>query len=70
MQHDPDHAEKEGDKTLTGGMSSLDFNFLSDFENGTDTLEATIGQADEGTSTLEPPSVYMETTRSLPESNV
>ena len=38
MQHDPDQAEKEDDKAWTGGMSSLDFNFLSVFENGTDTL--------------------------------
>ena len=37
MQQDPDQAEKEDDKAPTGGMSSLDFNFLSDFENGTDT---------------------------------
>ena len=35
MQQDPDQAEKEDDKASTGGMSSLDFNFLSDFENGT-----------------------------------
>ena len=42
-QQDPDQAEKEDDKASTGGMSSLDFNFLSVFENGTDTLEATTG---------------------------
>ena len=29
MQQDPDQAEKEDDKASTGGMSSLDFNFLS-----------------------------------------
>ena len=46
MQQDPDQAEKEDDKASTGGMSSLDFNFLSDFENGTDTLEATTEPAD------------------------
>ena len=46
MQQDPDQAEKEGDKASTGGISSLDFNFLSDFENGTDTLEATTEPAD------------------------
>ena len=47
MQQDPDQAEKEDDKALTGGMSSLDFNFLSDFEKGTDTLEATTEPAGE-----------------------
>ena len=50
-------------------MSSLDFNFLSDVENGTDTLEATIEPADEGTSTLEPPPALMGTNRNLPESS-
>ena len=50
-------------------MSSLDFNFLSDFENGTDTLEATTEPADEGTSTLEPPSAFMEMNRNLLESS-
>ena len=69
MQQDPDQAEKEDDKASTGGMSSLDFNFLSDFKNGTDTLEATTEPADEGTSTLEPPSAFMEMNRSLPESS-
>ena len=44
MHQDPDQAEKEDDKASTGGMSSLDFNFLSDFENGRDTLEATTEQ--------------------------
>ena len=33
LQHYPDQAEKEDDKASTGGMSSLDFNFLNDFEN-------------------------------------
>ena len=47
-------------------MSSLDFHFLSDFENGADALETT-EPADEGTSTLEPPSVFMEMNRHLPE---
>ena len=50
MQQDPDQAEKEDDKASTGGMSSLDFSFLSNFENGTDTLEATTEAADEGIS--------------------
>ena len=37
MQQDTDQVEKEDDKASNCGMSSLDFNFLSDFENGTDT---------------------------------
>ena len=54
MQEDPDQAEKEDDKASTGGISSLDFNFFSDFENNADALETT-EPANEGTSTLEPP---------------
>ena len=69
MQEDPDQAVKEDDKVSTGGMSSLDFNFLNDFENGTDTLEATTEPADEGTSTLEPPSAFMGANRNCPESS-
>ena len=69
MQQDPDQAGKEDDKASTGGVSSLDFEiFLSDFENGMDALEATTEPADEGTSTLEPPSAFMGTNRKLPES--
>ena len=60
MLQDPNQAEKKDDKASTGGMSSLDFNFLGDFENGTDTLEGTTEPAEEGTSTLEPPSAFME----------
>ena len=67
MQQYPDQAEKEDDKASTGGLSRLDFNFLSDFENGADALETT-ESADEGTSTLEPPSAFTETNRNLPES--
>ena len=68
MQQDPDQAEKEDDKASTGGISSIDFNFLRDFESGADALEATTEPADEGTSTLEPTSAFMETSRNLPES--
>ena len=46
---------------------ALDFNFLSDFENGPDALETT-EPADESTSTLEPASAFIEKSRSLPES--
>ena len=67
MREDPDQIEKVDDKALTGGVSSLAFNFLSDFENNADTLEAT-EPANEGTSTLEPPSAFVERDRSLPES--
>ena len=68
MKQDTDQADKEDDKASTGGVSSLDFNFLSDFENIVDTLEAT-EPANEGTSTLEPPSDSMEMKRNLPESS-
>ena len=67
MQQEPDQAEKEDDKTSTGGVSSQDFNFFSDFESGADALETT-EPADEGTSTLEPPSAFIETSRNLVES--
>ena len=69
MQQDPDQAEKEDDKASTGGMSSLDFNFLSDFENDTETLVGTTEPAEEGISTLEPPSAFMELNRNLLESS-
>ena len=68
MQQDPDQAEKEDDKASTGGISSLDFNFLSDFENNADALETT-EPANEGSSTLEPPSAFVEMNRDLPESS-
>ena len=57
MQQDANQAGGEDDRASTGGVSSLDFNFLSDFENNADTLEAT-EPADEGASTLEPPSAF------------
>ena len=68
MQEGPDQVEKEDDKASTGGVSSLDFNFLSEFENNADTLEAT-EPANEGTSTLEPPSAFVEKNRDLTESS-
>ena len=66
MQQGKDQADREDDRASTGGISSLDFNFLSDFENNADTLEAA-EPADEGTSTLEPPSAFMEMKQNLPE---
>ena len=68
MQQDPDQAEKEDDKASTGGIFSLDFNFLSDFENNADALETT-EPAYEGTSTLEPLSAFVAMNRDLPESS-
>ena len=68
MQQDVDQAGGEDDRASTGGVSGLDFNFLSDFENNADTVEAT-EPADEGTSTLEPPSAFTEMKRNLPESS-
>ena len=68
MQQGNDQADREDDKASTGGTSSLDFIFLSDCENNADTLEAA-EPADEGTSTLEPPSAFMEMKRNLPESS-
>ena len=68
MQQGNDQADREDDKASTGEISILDFNFLSDFENNADTLEAA-EPADEGTSTLEPPSAFMEIKRILPESS-
>ena len=68
MQEDPDQVEKEDDKASTGGVSSLDFNFLSDFENNADTFEGT-EPANEGILTLVPPSAFVEMNRNLPESS-
>ena len=60
--------QRRDDKASTGGISSLDFNFLSDFENNADALK-TPEPANEGTSTLEPPSAFAEMKRNLPESS-
>ena len=59
MQEDADQTEKEYDKASTGGISSLDFNLFSDFENNPDASETT-ESANEGSSTLEPPSAFAE----------
>ena len=67
MQQDQNQAEKEDDKASTGRMSSLDFNFLSNFENGAETVGGTTEPAEEGTSTLEPPSAFMEINGNLLE---
>ena len=69
MQQDPDQAEKEDDKASRGVMFSLDFNILSDFENGTDTLQGTTEPAEEGTSKLKLSSAFMEMNGNLLESS-
>ena len=63
-----DQAGGEDDSASTGGTSSLDFNIFSDLEINADTLETT-EPADEGISTLEPPSAFTEMKRNLPESS-
>ena len=68
MQQDASQAGGKDDRASTGGVSSLDFNIFSDRENNADTLETT-EPADEGISTLEPPSAFMEMKRDLPESS-
>ena len=59
MQQDASQAGGEDDRASTGGVSSLGFNIFSDLENNAETLETT-EPADEGTSTLEPPSAFTE----------
>ena len=68
MQQDASQAGGEDDRASTRGVSSLDFNIFSDLENNADTLETT-EPADEGISTLEPPSAFTEMKRNLPESS-
>ena len=68
MQQDASQAGGEDDRASTGGVSNLDFNIFSDLENNTDTLETT-EPADEGISTLEPPSAFTEMKQNLPESS-
>ena len=69
MEQDHDQAGKDDNKASTGGMSSLELNFLDDFEIGTETLEGTPEPAEDGTSTLEPPSAFMDISHNLPESS-
>ena len=69
MQQDLSQAEKDDDEASTGGMSSLDFNFLDDFEIGVETLEWTTEPAEDESSTVESPSAFMDVSRNLPESS-
>ena len=54
MHQDPGQARENDDKASTGGVSSLDFNFLDDFEIGTETFEGTTEPAEDENSTLQP----------------
>ena len=67
MQQVADQAGGQDDRASTGGVSSLDFNIFSNLENDADTLEMN-EPADEGISTPESPSAFMEMKRNLPES--
>ena len=69
MEQDPDQAGKDDDKASTGGVSSLDFILLDDSEVEAEKLEGTIEPAEDGTSTLEPPSAFMNPSCDLPESS-
>ena len=69
MQQDPDQAGKDYDKASIGGMSSLDFNFLENFQVEAGTLEGTTEPADDETSTLELPSAFKDAKRKLLESS-
>ena len=70
MEQDPDQAGKDEDKASTGGVSSLDFILLDDSEVEAEKLEGTIEPAEDGTSTLEPPSAFMNPSCNLPESSL
>ena len=69
MQQDPDRAGKDNDKASTGGVPSLDFNFLDNHEIRTETLQGTTEPAEDETSTLEPPPAFMNISRNLAESS-
>ena len=68
MQQDPDQAGKY-DKASTGGLSSLDFYLLDDFEIEIKTLEGTTEPAEDEISSLEPQSAFMNLSRKLPDSS-
>ena len=69
MEQEPDQARRDDDKASVGGASSLELNFLDDDEEGADTLAGTIEPAEDETSTLEPPSAFMNAAHNLPESS-
>ena len=75
MDHKPDQAGKDNDKASVGGASSLlEFDFLDEDEEGTETLAGLLNQrktepAEDETSTLEPPSAFMNAAHNLSESS-
>ena len=69
MEQDPDQVRRDDDKTSACGASSQDFNFLHDDEIGTETLPGTTEPAEDDTSTLEPPSAFMNLSHNSPESS-
>ena len=60
---------KDDEKYSTVGVSRLDFIFVDDYEVETETLEGTTVAPEVGTSTLEPPSTFMNLSLDLPESS-
>ena len=68
MEQDSEQAGKYDDKASTG-VSSLDFNFLDDYEVEAETLGGTTEPAENGTSTLKPPSAFMNLSQNLLESS-
>ena len=69
MEQNTDHAGKDVDKISRGGVSNLDFNFLDDYEVEAETLGGKPEPAEDETSTLKPPSAFMNPSRDLPESS-
>ena len=62
-----DQVGRDDDRaSVGGGASSLDFNFLVDHEEGTETLAGATEPEEDETSTLEPPSAFMDITHNLP----
>ena len=69
MEQNPDQVGSDDDKTAVGGASSLCFNFWDEDEEGREALAGTTEPAEDETSTLEPPSAFMNTAQKLPESS-
>ena len=69
MKQNHDQAGKDDDKVSTVGVSRLDVIFLDDYEVETETLAGTTEAPEDETSTLEPPSTFMNLSRDLPESS-
>ena len=69
MEQDPDQARRDVDKASVGIASSLDYKFLDEDEEGTEKLAGTTEPAPDETSTLDPPSAFMNAAPNLPESS-